>query len=461
MSLGLSASEPRSRSVDSGAPGRAWEQLIEARLRDSQAQEAAWAQALRQEARSEWKGWPSRKQEGWRFLSVRTLAETAFAEARVDEAEAQALVQAFESSFPGEGEYRIYLVGDRLCFGEGLPEGVALCALSSLTQRDEAEPTFSSPSDSLARLNTLLFREGLSLQVEAGREVALPIHLVQLAALSAKPLVFSPRVRLRLGRGTKLRFIETHWTLGANDENADSATGTRLSLTQLRNGVTQIEVGENACLEHFAQVRAAEGEGVFISTQVEQAGQSLYRAAHLVLGAAPARLDVQVRLRGEEAECEVAGLCAAKGQRSSHAHLYVEHIAPRCRSALRFRGIASERATCTFDGITRVWPAASKSEASQESHNLLLSEQATIHSKPHLEIETDEVSCSHGSTVGSLDEEQLFYLASRGIEADRARAILTWAFAQAPLSSASWLPFFPKIAQEAASFLGHEGEESA
>ena len=148
----------------------------------------------------------------------------------------------------------------------------------------------------------------------------------------------------------------------------------------------------------------------------------------VTLGGALLRFDVRVLLQGQGAECQLNGAYLVDGNDHVDHHTLVEHQAPRCRSNQTYRGIASGHGTAVFDGIVLVHRGAQKTEAHQENRNLLLSETATVHTKPHLEIDTDDVVCSHGATVGSLDESQLFYLRTRAIPEKLARAMLTYAF---------------------------------
>jgi Fe-S cluster assembly protein SufD len=133
-------------------------------------------------------------------------------------------------------------------------------------------------------------------------------------------------------------------------------------------------------------------------------------------------------LQGKGAECQLDGAYLIDGEDHVDHHTLVEHRAAHCRSAQTYRGIVSGKGTAVFDGIVVVHRDAQKTEAHQENRNLLLSETATVHTKPHLEIDADDVVCSHGATVGSLDEDQLFYLRARGVPEELAHSMLTYAF---------------------------------
>ena len=148
----------------------------------------------------------------------------------------------------------------------------------------------------------------------------------------------------------------------------------------------------------------------------------------MTLGGALLRFDVRCLLQGKGAECQLDGAYLVDGEDHVDHHTLVEHQAPHCRSEQTYRGIASGKGTAVFDGIVVVHRDAQKTEANQENRNLIISESATVHTKPHHEIDADNVVCSHGATVGSLYEDQLFYLRARGIPADLAHTMLTYAF---------------------------------
>ena len=197
---------------------------------------------------------------------------------------------------------------------------------------------------------------------------------------------------------------------------------------QLTDGIVECELGPGSKVRH---VRIHEHPGMQIGrVDVTQSASSNYRSTVLTLGGALLRLDVHVRLRGRGAECHLDGAYMVEGHDHVDHHTLVDHEESHCYSQQTYRGIAAGRGTAVFDGIVVVHRDAQKTEAHQENRNLLLSDMATVHTKPHLEIDADDVICSHGATVGSLDEDQLFYLRARGIPESIGRAILTNAFLQ-------------------------------
>jgi Fe-S cluster assembly protein SufD len=165
------------------------------------------------------------------------------------------------------------------------------------------------------------------------------------------------------------------------------------------------------------------------SLHVEQAAESRFTSHGLALGGQVARAELHARLVGERAELSASGLGMAGGSRTTDAFVQVEHVAPRCTSTQAFKTVLDGRARGVFTGRVRVAPGAQKTSAQQSSANLLLSEDATVDTRPQLEILADDVKCSHGGTVGQLDPTSLFYLRSRGLSEPAARSLLIYAFA--------------------------------
>jgi Fe-S cluster assembly protein SufD len=198
----------------------------------------------------------------------------------------------------------------------------------------------------------------------------------------------------------------------------------------LQSALTEIVVGEGAEVAH-TRLQIGRSDGYTIAgLEVDQRRSSRFTSHLFTFGGSLTRVDLRVRLAGEGAECSLDGLYAAKGRHQVEHHTRVEHLAPHTASTQLYKGVVDADAQAVFDGTVIVERGAAGTAAHQKNQNLLLSEGASVHSKPHLEIDTDDVTCSHGATVGQLDPNQLFYLRSRGIDRDAARALLVDAFAR-------------------------------
>ena len=350
-----------------------------------------WLRAERRTAadRLRREGLPSKKTESWRFTPARALVDGEFE--RSDQP-----ISGLLSSAPVGVTVRS--IREVLDSQPGLLEGRLNLA---------GEPTH------FAALNTALFADGLWIDVPAGVAVETPIELGHAASSSSGASVAYPRVLVTLGANAELTLVEAY-----------AGNGT----SQLINSVVEVDLERNASLSH---VRVHENAGFQVGrVDVRQAADSRYRSTVVTLGGALLRFDVRCLLQGRGAECQLDGAYLVEGEDHVDHHTLVEHQAPHCRSDQTYRGIAAGRGTAVFDGIVVVHRDAQKTEAHQENRNLLLSDTATVHTKPHLEIDADDVVCSHGATVGSLDADQLFYLRARGIPEDLAHAMLTYAFVE-------------------------------
>ncbi len=349
----------------------------------------AWLRTLRERAADTLRarGLPTKKTEAWRFTPVRGVVEREFP--RTHGADKPEVV----SSLPSEVEVR---------------------SLRAVLEQEpellEGRLDLGGAPEHFAALNTAMFSDGLWLDVPAGVAVDSPIELAYEGGAAG---VSYPRVLVTVGEAAELTIIETY--RGA-------------SRAHLTSSVVEIDLGRNAKVNH---VRAHENPGLQVGrVDIRQAEDSRYRSTVVTLGGALLRFDTRSLLEGAGSECQLDGAYLVDGDDHVDHHTLVEHRAPHCRSEQTYRGIVSGSATAVFDGIVVVHRDAQKTEAHQENRNLLLSETATVHTKPHLEIDADDVICSHGATVGSLDEDQMFYLRARGIPEDLAHSMLTFAFVE-------------------------------
>jgi Fe-S cluster assembly protein SufD len=264
----------------------------------------------------------------------------------------------------------------------------------------------------LADINSALWQDGLLLHVPVGWKAS-PVFVTHYASESDAMLHLRHLVVLEAG---------TEAVLVEHDQGTPD-------LPYWHNSVTEIVLGEGARLTHIKLDEDSAAATHTSLTLVGQSRDSRYHALSLLVGGRVARHDIRVNLNGSGAECQLDGLFIADARRHIDQHLHVEHAAPHTTSRQTWRGIATGRGRGIFDSRVVVQPGAQKADAQQSSRNLLLSPHAEIDVKPQLEIHADDVRCSHGATVGQLDEAQVFYLRSRGITADTARALLLRGFA--------------------------------
>ena len=269
----------------------------------------------------------------------------------------------------------------------------------------------------LAQLNLALWREGACLHVPAGQRPRLPMFLR--FAATRPGAMLNPRVLVVMEAHADAVLVEHY--------RADDATA------HWQNAVVEIFLEPGARLTHLRLVEAGEGGTHTHTVGVQQARDSEYRSLTLTLGGGLVRQDLLVTLAGEGAEARLDGLFVADGRRHVDHHVRIDHAASHTTSRTTWRGMADGRGRGIFDGRVLVRHGTVQADARQSSRNLLLSLHAEIDAKPQLEIYSDDVKCGHGATVGSLDEDALFYLASRGIDPADARAMLLAGFAEQAL----------------------------
>ncbi len=365
-------------------------------------------------------GLPTLRQEAWKYTNVTPLARRAFrAATREDAATAAATLAA---------RLPEYAQGIRLVFENGqwredlshrgdLPAGVSLRVLFDVLRDapSEAARMAAGEANPFQALNDAFYTDGVLVTLAPGAQVEPPIHLVFLASGGTEALAIHPRVLIRAGSGARARIVETYH--GTNE----TAT--------LTNAVTEISAGEGAHIEHYLVQDESAGAFHVGHLYIEQARASSVTSHAIALGGLLARRDIEVRLAAEQAGVILNGLYLTAGRQHVDHHTRIDHLAPRTASDEFYRGVLNGSSRAVFNGRVLVHPKAFKTDARQSNHNLLLSGDAEVDTKPELEIYADDVKCSHGATVGQLDADALFYLRSRGLDETAARGLLTYAFA--------------------------------
>ena len=366
-------------------------------------------------------GFPTPRLEDWRFTNVAPIASVPFrisASARTLSSTESLLARGLGSQAPNllvfeNGRYRP--TRSRLA---DLPEGATVLSFAeALRERaPSVEAHFARhaayEAHAFAALNTAFAEDGALIQIPKGSVVSSPIYLAFLSDAD-KPSLSNPRVLIVAAENSAAKVVEAYFGQGE----------------YLTNAVTEIVLGQGASVEHYKLQGEGEEASHIALTQVQQEKDSRFVSHSLALGARLARNEIRVALDAEGAECTLNGLYLASGRQHLDNTTFIDHLKPRCTSREIYKGIVGDRASAVFSGRILVRPDAQKTDSSQTNKNLLLSEDATVDSKPQLAIYADDVKCTHGATVGQIDEASLFYLRSRGLPAEQARALLTYAFA--------------------------------
>jgi Fe-S cluster assembly protein SufD len=371
------------------------------------------------------RGLPTRKDEDWKYTRLDALLDVPFerAEAGVSHRVASASLEALMINPSSTRVVFVngHFVPDLSSLGD-LKEGVTVTSLASALARGATglEPVFSRAFDqydhAFTALNTALTEDGAYIQIAADTVVDTPIELVFLSDAQDTPLLSSPRSVILAAPGSRASVVETHAGI------AGGVTWT--------NAVVHVVLDEGARVDHF-KIQDEPDTGFHLALlDVYQGPGSQFSSSSMMLGSKIARNEVHVHLEGEGSRVSVDGLYWPRGDQHHDNVVLIEHVAPRCVSHQLYKGIVDDHGHGVFNGRIIVWPGADGADANQTNKNLLLSEFAEIDTRPRLEILTDDVKCTHGAAVGALDEEALFYLRSRGVPREAARALLTSAFAR-------------------------------
>lgn len=377
---------------------------------------AAMAAALRD-------GLPGPRSERWKYTPLRAFERRTFAPAATQMA-------AFDGAcIAGIPAPRLVFVNGRFDASHStlhsLPSGVTLQPLSQAIESGGERDVnflarrFDRADEVFARLNAALADEGIVLRAEAGASSPQPVHLVFVGAPAERDLASHPRHFIELRGDAELTVVEHHLTSGAN--------------THFANSLTHVHLAARARLTHLRLQEEAAGATLVARTDAVLARSATYLRLDLELGAALSRHELNVVLQGEGAEVIANGVLLADGKRHLDTRLGIDHAARDTRCELLWRGLGAGRSKAAFHGGITIREGADGSVASLSNKNLLLSAGAEIDTQPVLEIHADEVQAAHGAAVGQLDSTAMFYLRSRGIPEEQARALLTAAFCRETL----------------------------
>jgi Fe-S cluster assembly protein SufD len=389
---------------------------------DRQASAPTWLQSLRQQgmARFQALGFPTTKNEDWHFTSVAPIAERTFRPATAGGVIEKADIDRF--NFGESGWHTLVFVNGafskELSSHSSVGNKVKVTSLASSIEAGTASidryigkiATFEQHA--FTALNTAFMSEGAFIEIGADAVVEQPIHLL---FFSDGEGVTHPRNLIVTGRHSRATVIESYVSLG------NSAYFT--------NAVTEISLGEGSHLDHYKLQRESESAFHVGTVQVREERNSQLHSFSLAVGGSLARTNIYTSLDGDAATCTLNGLYLTDGSQHVDNQTSIEHIAPNCPSHELYKGVLDGRSHGVFNGKVYVHPEAQKTDGKQSNNNLLLSPTARVDTKPQLEIFADDVKCTHGATVGRLDELAMFYLNSRGIGPETARILLTYAFA--------------------------------
>jgi feS assembly protein sufD len=366
-------------------------------------------------------GFPLKKQEAWKYTSVKELLAFSFK------------LLASSPSTSNLKPEALHLTPEalRLVFVNGvLNENLSdykgaeieICSLQEAMHNEKYAELLrqhygknTDLAEPFSALNTAVSEVGVFVRVKRVKAIEAPVELVYLTEAQSQPLFTHVRNFIYVEEAAEVHIIERHHSFSPE--------------TVLTNSVTEVFVEKNALLDYYKLQNDRENTLLIDNTYVSQEENSHAAVHTFSFGGKTTRNNLNFFHRGEHIESTLKGLTILKGNQHVDHYTFVEHALPNCESHQDYKSIVDEEAINVFNGKILVDKIAQKTNAYQQNDNILLSPKASVYTKPQLEIFADDVKCSHGCTVGSLNTDSLFYLQARGIPKKEAAALLTYAFA--------------------------------
>jgi len=375
------------------------------------------------------KGFPSKKEEAWKYTSLNSLQKVDFS---IFPKEDNAIeYKDVKKYFVHEIDtYKIVFIDGVYSshLSETTHDGVDICLMSSALTKpmykqiiDVYFNKVASKMESLTTLNTAFSREGAYIYIPKNKMPKKPVEIVHFATGNEASLMLQPRNLIIVEENAEVQIIERHQNLTSNDV--------------LTNSVTEIFAAESTIVDYYKIQNDAGTASLVDNTYIDQKSKSHVSVHTFSFGGKLTRNNLNFYQNGEYMDSTMKGVTILGDKQHVDHHTLVHHLEPNCESHQDYKGIYGDSSTGVFNGKIIVDKIAQKTNAFQKNNNILISDKATINTKPQLEIFADDVKCSHGCTIGQLDEDALFYLQSRGIPKKEARALLMYAFANNVLES--------------------------
>lgn len=373
-------------------------------------------------------GFPTKKNESWKYTSLKQILDTDY------------------SIFPSENtaldysKIKKYLIDDidsyKIIFVDGkyschlsetTHEGMDICLMSSALNKPKYAAVIENyfnkaiKKDGISDLNTAFSNEGAFIHIPKNKLVEKPIQIIHFSSGNESSLMLQPRNLIIVDENSQLQIIERHQNLTENEV--------------LTNSVTEVFVNSKSIVDYYKIQNDNKQASLIDTTSIVQENNSICTLHTFSFGGKLTRNNLTFSQKGEHIESIMKGITIIEGKQHVDHNTLVNHIKPNCESHQDYKGIYDDRSTGVFNGTVVVEKEAQKTNAFQANNNILLSDKASINTKPQLEIFADDVKCSHGCTIGQLDKNALFYLKSRGIPEKEAKALLMYGFANNVLQS--------------------------
>lgn len=391
------------------------------------------------------KGFPSKKDEDWKYTSLNSVLKHDYS---VFPKQEKALeYKAVKKYFIHDIDtYKIVFVDGKFSshLSETTHDKIDVCLMSSALEKSKykliIENYFNKVAvkNSLSELNTAFSREGAYIHIPKNQLADKPIEILHFSTGTEAALMLQPRNLIVVEENSHVQIIERHQSLTANPV--------------LTNSVTEIFADKRAIVDYYKLQNDNEEASLIDNTYIDQKGESFCSVHTFSFGGKLIRNNLNFYQNGERIDSTMKGITIIGDKQHVDHNTLVHHIEPNCESHQDYKGIFADKSTGVFNGKVVVDKEAQKTNAFQSNNNILLSDKATINTKPQLEIFADDVKCSHGCTIGQLDESAMFYMRSRGIPKKEAKALLMYAFSNNVLSSVK----IPQIKQRITKLIANK-----
>ena len=374
------------------------------------------------------KGFPSKKEEAWKYTSLNSILKEDYSVFPKQEnaIEYKDVKKYFTHDID---TYKIIFIDGKYSshLSQTTHDGIDVCLMSSALNKPKYQLIIenyfnkAATKDSLSSLNTAFSNEGAYIHIPKNKIVEKPIQILHFSTGNESATMLQPRNLVVVDENSHVQIIERHQSLTDNPV--------------LTNSVTEIFANKRAIVDYYKIQNDNENASLIDNTFVKQKRESFASVHTFSFGGKLTRNNLNFYQEGERLDSTLKGITIIGNKQHVDHNTLVHHIEPNCESHQDYKGIFSDRATGVFNGKVLVNKEAQKTNAFQANNNILLSDKASINTKPQLEIFADDVKCSHGCTIGQLDESAMFYMRSRGIPEKEAKALLMFAFSNTVLSS--------------------------
>ena len=373
-------------------------------------------------------GFPTKKNESWKYTSLKQVLDTDYS---IFPSKNTALVYSKIEKYLIDDidSYKIIFVDGIYCshLSETTHEGMDICLMSSVLNKPKYSPIIENyfnkalKKDGITDLNTAFSKEGAFIHIPKNKFVEKPIQIIHFNSGNESSLMLQPRNLIIVDENSQLQIIERHQNLNENEV--------------LTNSVTEIFVNPKSIVDYYKIQNDNKQASIIDTTSIVQEHNSVCTLHTFSFGGKLTRNNLTFSQKGEHIESIMKGITIIEEKQHVDHNTLVHHIKPNCESHQDYKGIFDDSSTGVFNGTVVVEKEAQKTNAFQANNNVLLSDKASINTKPQLEIFADDVKCSHGCTIGQLDRNALFYLKTRGIPEKEAKALLMYGFANNVMQS--------------------------